>query len=234
MTPTPAVEKPSYTVPGLSLDDGQQVAAQLQQRLNALTDLHLTLKHAHWNVVGPNFIAVHQMLDPQVEAVRGFADEVAERIATLGVSPVGTPGALVRQREWDDYSIGRASALEHLAALNLVYAGVIEDHRSVAEDVEETDPVTNDLLISQLGQLELFHWFVRAHLESAGGELSTEGAPTEAEAAAKAAKAVRGTASGALKTTARSSGAAKRSATAKSATAKSSRAAKSSKGSRAS
>jgi starvation-inducible DNA-binding protein len=163
---------PSYTVPGLSLDDGKQVAVALQQRLNALNDLHLTLKHAHWNVVGPNFIAVHQMLDPQVEAVRGFADEVAERIATLGVSPVGTPGALVAQRTWDDYPVGRAIAIEHLAALDLVYTGVIADHRKVADEVEETDPVTNDLLITQLGQLELFHWFVRAHLENAGGELS--------------------------------------------------------------
>ena len=41
-------------------------------------------------------------------------DETAERIATLGVPPVGTPGALVAQRGWDDYSIGRAGAIEHL------------------------------------------------------------------------------------------------------------------------
>ena len=44
-------------------------------------------------------------VDPQVEAVRGFADDVAERIATLGGSPKGTPGTIVAQRSWDDYSI---------------------------------------------------------------------------------------------------------------------------------
>ena len=38
---------------------------------------------------------------------------------------------------------------------------------------EELDPVTQDMLIGQLEQLELFHWFVRAHLETAGGTLST-------------------------------------------------------------
>ena len=58
--------------------------------------------------------------------------------------------------------------------------------RQVAEDVEETDPVTHDLLITQLGQLELFHWFIRAHLENSGGELSTSGASTETAAATKA------------------------------------------------
>jgi starvation-inducible DNA-binding protein len=179
---------PRYTVPGLTTQQGGEVAAALQQRLNALTDLSLTLKHVHWNVVGPNFIAVHRMLDPQVDAVRGFADEVAERIATLGGSPVGTPGALVAQRSWDDYSVGRASSIEHLGALDLVYQGVIAEHRQAAADVEDVDPVTNDLLITQLGQLELFHWFVRAHLEDSGGQLLTEGAQTEAEAASRASR----------------------------------------------
>jgi starvation-inducible DNA-binding protein len=177
---------PAYTVPGMSTKDGGHVAGLLQQRLNALNDLHLTLKHAHWNVVGPNFIAVHLMLDPQVEAVRGFADGIAERIATLGMSPVGTPGALVAQRDWDDYSVGRADAIEHLGALDLVYQGVITSMRKVAEEVEEVDPVTNDLLIGQLGELEQFHWFVRAHLENAGGQLSTGSADTEIQAARKA------------------------------------------------
>jgi starvation-inducible DNA-binding protein len=181
-------QEPSYTVPGLTTKEGASVAQALQQRLNAYNDLHLTLKHAHWNVVGPNFIAVHLMLDPQVEAVRGFADAVAERIATLGSSPQGTPGAIVAQRDWDDYSIGRAGAIEHLGALDLVYAGVIASTRKVAAEVEETDPVTNDLLIGQLGQLEQFQWFIRAHLEDAGGRLATESASSETQAAKKASK----------------------------------------------
>src|ERR1041384_3154399 len=94
-----------YPVPPMSLEDGAKVAAVLQQRLDALNDLALTLKHIHWNVVGPHFIAVHEMLDPQVDAGRLMVDAIAERIATLGVAPVGTPGALVQNRTWEDYSI---------------------------------------------------------------------------------------------------------------------------------
>src|SRR5690349_6912828 len=120
----------AYTVPGMSDKDAKTVIALLQDRLNALNDLALTLKYVHWNVVGPNFIAVHTMLDPQVDAVREMVDDVAERIATLGGSPCGTPGALVAQRNWDDYSVGRADTIDHLAALDLVYTGVIEDHRT--------------------------------------------------------------------------------------------------------
>ncbi len=187
-------EVPHYTVPSMTVEDGAKVAAILQKRLHALNDLALTLKHIHWNVTGPHFIAVHEMIDPQVDAVRAMADAVAERIATLGVAPRGTPGALVEERTWDDYSIGRAATTEHLGALDKVYVGVISDHREAAKDTEELDPVTNDLLIGHLHELELFHWFVRAHLESAGGTLSTASASTEKSAAHRAGSAARGAA----------------------------------------
>ncbi len=176
----------SYTVPGMSTDDASTVITLLQDRLNALTDLHLTLKHVHWNVVGPHFIAVHLMLDPQVDAVRLMADTTAERIATLGGSPQGTPGALVATRSWEDYSVGRADAIAHLGALDLVYAGVISSHRDAIETTDDLDLVTQDMLIAQSAGLEQFHWFVRAHLENAGGELATAGAETEIAAAEQA------------------------------------------------
>ncbi|WP_306804231.1 Dps family protein, partial [Escherichia coli] len=70
-----------FTLPGLSDKAGREVAELLQKLLSTYNDLHLTLKHVHWNVVGPNFIGVHEMIDPQVELVRGYADDVAERIA---------------------------------------------------------------------------------------------------------------------------------------------------------
>src|SRR5680860_516350 len=120
-----AATKNAYTVPGMTTAQGRKVAGILQDRLNALNDLALTLKHVHWNVIGPHFIAVHEMIDPQVDAVRGMVDDTAERIATLGVAPVGTPGALVKNRTWDDYSLDRAGAIEHLGALDLVYDGAI-------------------------------------------------------------------------------------------------------------
>ncbi|WP_235736027.1 Dps family protein [Nocardioides alcanivorans] len=172
-----------YTVPGIADDDARRIIDLLQGRLHAANDLHLTLKHVHWNVVGPHFIAVHEMIDPQVADVRAMADALAERIATLGGAPRGTPGALVDERDWDDYSIGRASTQAHLAALDVVYQGVISSYRSAIAELDELDLVTQDMFIGQTEKLELFHWFVRAHLEDQGGHLKTAGASAEAEAA---------------------------------------------------
>lgn len=178
-----AAQNLKYTVPGMSDEDAARVVELLQKRLHAYNDLQLTLKHVHWNVVGPHFIAVHEMIDPQVEAVRAMADDTAERIATLGASPKGTPGALVAERTWDDYSIGRATTQEHLGALDLVYRGIIAEAREGIQELDKLDLVTQDMLIGQVEKLELFHWFVRAHLENAGGELATSAATDETEAA---------------------------------------------------
>ncbi|MGI8614105.1 MAG: Dps family protein [Nocardioidaceae bacterium] len=186
--PKPAAST-EFTVPGLSIKEGHRIAEILQDRLNALNDLQLTLKHVHWNVIGPHFISVHEMIDPHVVEVREMVDETAERMATLGVSPNGTPGGIVKNRSWDDYSLGRATTNEHLGALDRVYDGVVADHRKAQEEVGEIDAVSEDMLIGQLKSLELFQWFVRAHLETVSGGLSTAGASTEIDAAAQASRA---------------------------------------------
>jgi starvation-inducible DNA-binding protein len=177
-----------FTIPGVSEKDGNKVADLLQKQLSTYNDLHLTPKHVHWNVVGPNFIGVHEMIDPQVELVRGYADEVAERIAALGKSPQGTPGAILKDRTWDDYSVDRDTVQAHLAALDLVYTGVIEDTRKCIETFEDLDLVSQDMLIGHTGELEKFQWFVRAHLENSGGQLANQGAKTERTAASKSKK----------------------------------------------
>ena len=85
----------SFIIPGLNEATSEKVIGILQERLSQEQEAALVLKHAHWNVAGPNFIAVHEMLDPQVDEVLAMADETAERIAALGGSPSGRPDDIV-------------------------------------------------------------------------------------------------------------------------------------------
>lgn len=162
-----------FTAPGMNEESAKNTIAILDNRMVALIDLQLTLKHIHWNVVGPNFIGVHEMLDPQVETVREMTDTIAERIATLGGVPVGTPKSIVDRRTWQDYSIGKGLVTEHLSALDKVYNGVNGDHRTAIGKLSELDPVSEDMLVSQLADLEQFQWVVRAHIESSTGKLNS-------------------------------------------------------------
>lgn len=150
------------TVPGLDEGTAAKVVDILAQRLVGTIDLQLVLKHVHWNVVGREFLTVHEMLDEHVEAVREMTDAIAERIATLGGEPNGNSGSVVDKRTWADYPLLRAPIDQHLHELDKVYAGVIEDHRSAITNTGDLDVVTEDLLIGQAAKLEMFQWFVRS------------------------------------------------------------------------
>lgn len=163
----------NFTVPGLADADVDTIRTSLQERLYALIDTHLMLKHIHWNVVGPSFIGVHEMLDPQVVLVQGMADTLAERIAALGGAPIGVTGKIASERTWDDYPLNKALVPDHLEALDVAYSGIIAGHRAAISTVDPIDPVTGDMLIGQTGELEQFQWFVRAHLESGTGQIPT-------------------------------------------------------------
>ena len=56
----------------------------LQARLADGIDLSLTIKQAHWNLKGPQFIGIHLMLDGFRDEMDDYNDKVAERIIQLG------------------------------------------------------------------------------------------------------------------------------------------------------
>lgn len=153
-----------YSIAGISAEDQQELITLLSDRLHTLLDLQLTLKHAHWNVVGPQFIAVHELLDPQAAAAAAAVDVIAERIATLGGVPTGTPEAIAKGRDGGEYDIGRANTQDHLKELDRVYSVAIGGHRAAAAKADDLDPITNGILEAQLEELEQNQWFLRAHL----------------------------------------------------------------------
>jgi len=51
----------------------------LNARLADAIDLGRQIKHAHWNVKGPQFIALHELFDQIYDLADGWADDLAER-----------------------------------------------------------------------------------------------------------------------------------------------------------
>ena len=153
-----------FTLPYLSEDETDTVLPIMQDNLTALNDMALVLKHAHWNVKGGNFIAVHEMLDPFIDRIRDAADTVGERIVTLGGVALGTADAIVKDRAWSQYTVDAGSTTEHLKALDSLFSEVIVLMRKSIEAVDSLDLVSSNILQDVIQDLEQYQWFIRSHI----------------------------------------------------------------------
>src|SRR4051812_35520127 len=79
---------------GLKSNTKSEMIALLNARLADAIDLSLVVKQAHWNLKGPTFIAVHEMLDPFRVDLDGHVDTMAERVAQLDGIALGTVQAV--------------------------------------------------------------------------------------------------------------------------------------------
>lgn len=150
----------------LPADATKKVAGALQKVLVDLVDLSLQLKQAHWNVRGQMFRAVHLQLDEIVETARDASDDVAERLATLGVPPDGRLVTLTESTSLEAYPpefIGWQQTIT-LVADRLM--ATIKQVRDGIEIAGEVDPISEDLLIEVSGDLEKHLWMVQAQEEN--------------------------------------------------------------------
>src|SRR6184192_4073349 len=94
----------------------------LNARLADAIDLETQCKQAHWNVKGPDFIALHELFDKVHEAVDGYADLIAERVVQLGGIAEGTARIAAERSTLLDYPLSIAAGDRHVAALSDVLA----------------------------------------------------------------------------------------------------------------
>ncbi|NEG70007.1 Dps family protein [Bifidobacterium choloepi] len=154
-----------FVIPGLDAATDEKIIPIMQECLSHEQEAALVLKHAHWNVAGPNFIGVHEMIDPQVDDVLNMADESAERISQLGGSPLGRPEDIVRFRTWPEFKLeGRQNALDYLRALDKYYDDFIKGERTAIKELDELDVISSNIIQDHVQNLEKFQWFMRSFL----------------------------------------------------------------------
>ena len=146
------------------LDDAPQHATVelLQHTLFNLVDLALVLKQAHWNVIGQNFRSVHLQLDDIIETVRESSDEVAERIAALGMPADGRSSTVAAESQLSEYPRDFQNVPQTVSAVADALKTTIDNMRDAIQKLGDVDPVSEDLCISIAGPLEKHLWMVQA------------------------------------------------------------------------
>jgi starvation-inducible DNA-binding protein len=150
----------------LSADVRRYVVEMLNQQLANLTDLWTQTKHAHWNVKGPTFWALHKLFDRLAEEVQGHIDEVAERTTALGGVARGTARTAATSSRIDEFPAGVFGGPEVTAALADRYAAAGRAARQgIAQADEHGDADTADLLTQVSRDLDHALYFLEAHLQ---------------------------------------------------------------------
>lgn len=143
----------------------KKVVELLNARLVDAIDLSLQAKQAHWNVRGPNFIALHELFDKIAEHAEEQVDALAERITALGGTAVGTVRAVASRSTLKAYPENISSGEAHLQALAAAIATAAKASREAIEIADDLDDeVTADLFNEITGALDKDLWFVEAHL----------------------------------------------------------------------
>jgi starvation-inducible DNA-binding protein len=146
-----------------TLDRARLTAVSTLQRLLApLVALKLDAKQAHWNMYGPEFLAAHDLTDELAAELDRFVDRLAERAAALGFAVDARADAVAAAGS--SLPAGRLTVEEAAHELAAALAAVAVSAHEGLEQLDEADPVTHDLLVGLIEQLDHYGWLFRSRL----------------------------------------------------------------------
>ena len=142
-----------------------KVVELLNARLADAIDLQTQTKQAHWNVKGPNFIALHELFDKINEAVADYVDDLAERAVQLGGAAEGTARMVAKRSSLSEYPSSAVDGASHVEALSSALAAFGKSVRKAIETANEFgDLDTADLFTEVSRGIDKWLWFVETHI----------------------------------------------------------------------
>jgi starvation-inducible DNA-binding protein len=150
---------------GLEQGSNQELAEKLNELLANYHIYYQNLRSFHWNIKGPNFFSLHAKFEELYTGALTKIDEVAERILTLGHTPLHTFTDYIRVssiRESQNVSGDR----ETVSATIDNITQIIQLEREILRLAgESNDEGTLGLISTDLNEQEKTHWMMRAFLK---------------------------------------------------------------------
>src|ERR1700726_4040443 len=144
----------------------RNVIVILNDRLAYAIDLQSQIKQAHWNVKGPNFIALHELFDKISDVVLEQIDEIAERVTSLGGTAEGTVAVAAKRSKLKNYPLSITAGKDHLFYLSTQLSVYGKGVRAAVFDAFACKCASRtQRFLSISREIDKYLWFLEAHLQ---------------------------------------------------------------------
>ncbi|MBO6607113.1 Dps family protein [Psychroserpens sp.] len=150
---------------GLETEKTMKIANELNTLLANFQIYYQNLRGIHWNIKGKRFFDLHAKFEELYNDANIKVDEIAERILTLGVTPLHT---------FEDYTsaakvpVGK-NISEDEKAVQLIVASLTEllkiERLILASSDEANDEGTNSMMSDFITEQEKTVWMMKAWLD---------------------------------------------------------------------
>ena len=149
---------------GLDLEKSKALGAELNILLANFQRYYQNLRGIHWNIKGKRFFDLHTKFEELYDDANLKVDEIAERVLTLGVTPLHT---------FEDYTrhskvpVGQNVSNDE-DAIRLIVSSLKElliiERRILTASDEANDEGTNSMMSDFITEQEKTVWMMKAWL----------------------------------------------------------------------
>jgi starvation-inducible DNA-binding protein len=152
---------------GLTEEQRQGSCELLNRNLSDSYLLQIKTKKYHWDVTGPEFRSIHQLLQEQYEMLDENIDSTAERVRALGGFPVGTAEGFLQYGSIKEHSGEIPDAYQMISNLADDHEQVIRNLREYIDRAAEEfhDQGTSDFFTDLIKTHEEMAWMLRSFIE---------------------------------------------------------------------
>ncbi|MCK9207838.1 MAG: DNA starvation/stationary phase protection protein [Salinivirgaceae bacterium] len=149
---------------GLDTQKSQMIAASLNDLLANYQVFYMNTRGFHWNIKGEKFFELHLKFEELYNDLLLKVDELAERILTLGFSPVHSYSDYLKQSEINEQK-GVNQAKATVQSVVDSYEVLIRKQRVILTLTSEAnDEGTNALMSDYIREQEKLVWMYSAFL----------------------------------------------------------------------
>jgi starvation-inducible DNA-binding protein len=149
---------------GLDIEKSKELALKLNDLLANFQVFYTNTRGYHWNIKGPKFFELHAKFEELYNDLFLKIDEVAERILTLGGTPMHSYSDYLRIAEVQDSKVvsdGNEAVKQILEAFKIL----ISKERDILDlSADLNDEGTNALMSDYIREQEKLVWMYSAFL----------------------------------------------------------------------